>query len=160
MESVVFSSDRTSVWFLVCNSKPVFFFSFCNLDKRLLIISGFIPRHMNIYHCIYFSLSNQGTKFTEIHSIFKSSLRICCYVPYKRPHLPLISKMLLCQFFLTILWFLFVFLPLQHVEERPEHSQSSTEGTPCFSWENHSKSMLLTVALLPKVFQSLHTFLM
>jgi len=35
-----------------------------------------------------------------------------------------------------------MFLPLQHVEERPEHSQSSTEGAPCFSWDNHSESVL------------------
>jgi hypothetical protein len=143
----------------VCNNKPSFF-SCCNPNRRVLIISGFIPRHINTYYCICFSLSNEGTKFTEIHSIFKSSLRICCYVPYKRSHLPLISKMLLCQSLLTILWFLFMFLPLQDVEERPEHSQSSTEGAPCFNWDNHSESVLLTMALLPKVFQSLHTFLM
>jgi len=42
-------------WCVTVN--PVFF-SCCNLDKRVLIISGFIPGHINTYHCMCFSLSN------------------------------------------------------------------------------------------------------
>ena len=34
MESVVFSSDRTSVWFLVCNNKPSFFSPVVTLTRE------------------------------------------------------------------------------------------------------------------------------
>jgi hypothetical protein len=41
-------------------------------------------------------VSDQGTNFKEIHYLFKSSLRICSRVPYKRPNLLATSKMVLC----------------------------------------------------------------
>jgi hypothetical protein len=54
-------------------------------------------------HCYCSLMSNPGTNFAEIHYMFNSSIIINWHVPYKRPNLPVISKMVF-HLSLLVIW--------------------------------------------------------
>jgi len=53
--------------------------------------------------CFCLSVSSQRTNFTKIHHMFKSPLRIHWYLQSERPNWLMISEMVLCWSFLTLI---------------------------------------------------------
>jgi hypothetical protein len=83
--------------------------------------------------CFCLLVSSWDTNFAEIHCVFKSSIRICWYVPYERPNLPAISEMVLHWSSLTILQTFSTFSPVRPMERLPEYSVFSW-SFPMFEW--------------------------
>lgn len=78
-----FSTERTAVWFFGCNCMP----RFC------LVVSDFIQCCWHTNTCCFFC-SSVSTNFLGDLLHFKSSLRICWHVPYKRPDLQVFKMVL------------------------------------------------------------------
>ena len=114
------------------------FVSCYNSWAEVLVIYDFIQQFLaqNTNHCFCLSVSNPGinlveihrmfwsnpgTNLVQIHHMFKSSLQICSHVPYKRPHLSAISKMVFQWSSRIFTMQTFTFLYVRPVEGQLEH---------------------------------------
>jgi hypothetical protein len=126
------------------------------LREEVLVISDLIQQFMaNTRHCFCSSVSNRGTNFTDIHDMYKSSIRICWHVPYERRNLTALPEIVPRSSSLMI-WHTFsMFSSVWPVVGRPECEQSSTTVFLGLNRENHSKVCGLPTALWPNAVMSI-----
>lgn len=144
-----FSTERTTVWFLHYTSKPQFCLLLWILTESFKNF-WFPSTAPGTRVQTTVSASQWGTKAEPLqrHSTCsKFSPTVHWHVLRKKPHLPLIYKIILRQSSLTILQTSSMLPSVQPEEEYPECSSSSTEVSLRLNWQNQSKVHVLPMAL-------------
>lgn len=148
-ERTSFSTERTTVCFLYYTSKP----QFCLLlwTLRGSFKNFWFPSTVpGTWVQATVSASQWGTKAEPLQrysTCSKFSPTVQWHVLCKKPHLPVIYKIILCQSSLTIFQTSSMLPSVQPEEEYPECSSSSTEVSLCLNWQNQWKVHVLPMAL-------------